>query len=601
MNFSADRPIKSVKQDLLGRGTFAHSLATAINNWNGSDSLVVALYGAWGSGKSSVKNMVIEALEALPDERKPIVIEFDAWQFSGQDGLLRAFFQETARVLGVKDKSESGQKLAAMWLSLAAFFDVVKSASITTYILVNTMLHVLPPLVLANFTWSYFGVQFGLMALAVFGILSVTLSDLISSMSTKISDWMTARADAQRRTLEERKQELSQLLEKKDHPILIVIDDIDRLTAMETQLIFRVVKANLDLPKVSYLLLFQRDIVEGALAEVSPSSGRSFLDKIVQAGFDMPAVEYHRLQQVLFTELNKIVEDKIIAPTFSKKRWANIFIPGLSPYFQTLRDVYRFTSTLTFHVGVLKGQTSFEVNIVDLMGIEVLRVFEPDVYAELKGAKGILTGKDQQRKTKGSEKDTSDYVRQRTEHLLDRAGKTSKQYVQAILKELFPPIEGSHYGNDFNASWYRDRRVCSFDVFDRYFILGIPKGEISHSDLERLISSTSDRAMVTNELRTFVQQGQALTLLARLDNYNEQIQFPGLENLIIALFDIGDDLPERSIDFFSIAPERYASHIIYWGLRQETDAVKRGQCLARAIHLQPGYIYLPMSSPKRVP
>jgi predicted KAP-like P-loop ATPase len=113
MNFSADRPIQSVKQDLLGRDSFARSLATAIQNWNGSDSLVVALYGAWGSGKSSVKNMVIEVWEALPDERKPIIIEFDAWQFSGQDGLLRAFFQETARALGVKDKSESGQKLAA--------------------------------------------------------------------------------------------------------------------------------------------------------------------------------------------------------------------------------------------------------------------------------------------------------------------------------------------------------------------------------------------------------------------------------------------------------------------------------------------------------
>jgi predicted KAP-like P-loop ATPase len=137
--------------------------------------------------------------------------------------------------------------------------------------------------------------------------LSALLSELINSTRMKISDWMAARADAQRRTLEERKQELSGLLKKNDHPILVVIDNIDRLIAMEIQLIFRVVKANLDLSKVSYLLLFQRDIVEGALTEVSSSpSGRNFLDKIVQAGFDMPAVEPQRLQQVLFTELNKI-------------------------------------------------------------------------------------------------------------------------------------------------------------------------------------------------------------------------------------------------------------------------------------------------------
>ena len=42
----------------------AQSLASAIKGWKGNDSLVIALYGSWGSGKSSVKNMVLETLRS---------------------------------------------------------------------------------------------------------------------------------------------------------------------------------------------------------------------------------------------------------------------------------------------------------------------------------------------------------------------------------------------------------------------------------------------------------------------------------------------------------------------------------------------------------
>lgn len=56
--FSADRPIRSRDEDQLYRRTFAEELARAVCGWRDNDSLVIALYGPWGSGKSSIKNMV---------------------------------------------------------------------------------------------------------------------------------------------------------------------------------------------------------------------------------------------------------------------------------------------------------------------------------------------------------------------------------------------------------------------------------------------------------------------------------------------------------------------------------------------------------------
>lgn len=95
--FSADRPIASREEDLLGRAGFADSLASAISGWKGNESLVIALYGPWGSGKSSIKNIIMQSLQssepALP------LIEFNPWQWSGQNQLVEAFFQEIGLVL----------------------------------------------------------------------------------------------------------------------------------------------------------------------------------------------------------------------------------------------------------------------------------------------------------------------------------------------------------------------------------------------------------------------------------------------------------------------------------------------------------------------
>lgn len=100
--FSADRPIGSREEDLLGRASFADSLASAIKGWKGNDSLVIALYGPWGSGKSSVKNMVLQSLRSAEAD-SPLIVEFNPWQWSGQDQLAEAFFREIGLIMGRSD------------------------------------------------------------------------------------------------------------------------------------------------------------------------------------------------------------------------------------------------------------------------------------------------------------------------------------------------------------------------------------------------------------------------------------------------------------------------------------------------------------------
>lgn len=62
--------------------------------------LNVALFGPWGSGKSSFATLLKRALSSR--EMKTVVIVYDAWKYSG-DALQRTFIAETASQLGIDD------------------------------------------------------------------------------------------------------------------------------------------------------------------------------------------------------------------------------------------------------------------------------------------------------------------------------------------------------------------------------------------------------------------------------------------------------------------------------------------------------------------
>ena len=62
MEFLADKSIDKVSDDLLNRGSFASRIANCLISNQKQESLVISLNGKWGSGKSSILNMVKEEL-----------------------------------------------------------------------------------------------------------------------------------------------------------------------------------------------------------------------------------------------------------------------------------------------------------------------------------------------------------------------------------------------------------------------------------------------------------------------------------------------------------------------------------------------------------
>ena len=97
--FRSDLPIKSSNEDLLSRSGFSIALAEAILAYSNKESIVTALYGAWGAGKSSVVNLVLERVDKDPIDSRPILVKFNPWNYSDQNQLVEQFFRSISAAL----------------------------------------------------------------------------------------------------------------------------------------------------------------------------------------------------------------------------------------------------------------------------------------------------------------------------------------------------------------------------------------------------------------------------------------------------------------------------------------------------------------------
>ncbi|HEY2362045.1 MAG TPA: P-loop NTPase fold protein, partial [Candidatus Angelobacter sp.] len=96
--FSSDSPIETAADDRLGRTTFAQALAKALAGFSAGDSFVVGIHGKWGSGKSSIFNLLVEQIDkdnaTKPQGEKLFVMRFNPWNFSDQNQLVFQFLRQ---------------------------------------------------------------------------------------------------------------------------------------------------------------------------------------------------------------------------------------------------------------------------------------------------------------------------------------------------------------------------------------------------------------------------------------------------------------------------------------------------------------------------
>ncbi len=249
--FNTDKPINQMCEDALGRSAFSKQLANAIINFKTKDNYAVSLQGKWGCGKTSIINMAIEEItqlsENMDEKEKIIIIQFNPWNFTDTNQLINQFFLTLTNSLKIKSKDKKIKNVGA------AIEKYSSALEYSEYIpVVGKYLKLLPKLS------SAFG------------------KSIKNNAESKLND------------VSYRKHEVEKALVDMNSRILVVIDDIDRLSNEQIRLIFQLVNAVAGFPNTTYLLSFDKDIVSRALGDVQGCNGQEYLEKIIQVPFDVP-------------------------------------------------------------------------------------------------------------------------------------------------------------------------------------------------------------------------------------------------------------------------------------------------------------------------
>ena len=120
---SPDLPITKSEEDALNRSNFAKNLAQAVIQCTFPTSFSIGLYGKWGSGKTSLLNMVIEEIENI--EESTIILRFNPWLCSDSKQLVIQFFKQMSAVIKLKKPAEE-----KVWELIDQYGDMFEAAGI---------------------------------------------------------------------------------------------------------------------------------------------------------------------------------------------------------------------------------------------------------------------------------------------------------------------------------------------------------------------------------------------------------------------------------------------------------------------------------------
>jgi len=279
------------------------------------------------------------------------------------------------------------------------------------------------------------------------------------------------------------------LLKDQPNRILVVLDDIDRLSNEQIRYVFQLITSVARFPNMTYLLVFDKEIVVDALKNVQSGNGQDYLEKVIQMPIQIPDIQRSDLRNVLFERLEGIKAD-FEELGYNQTHWQRLFESCVDPFVKHLRDVNRLCNSLRFK---LTGISS-EVDFTDMIAISALEIHHPLVYDWIKNNKRILTGENDY-STLDVDKDKAEWLTYYTETLeklvhLERSEISVTDETKLVIKslsDLFPHF-GYRVGMTYEAldmaQFNRNNQIAHPDKFERYFQL-----DIYQDATEKLIAS----------------------------------------------------------------------------------------------------------------
>lgn len=461
----SDDPLKNLEEALFDRLHLVDRVVEVVGRVAAqSESSTIGLVGSWGSGKSTVLNGLMKKLRN-PDPQTTEalgrfwrVAEFNPWMFSASNAMYAGFFTALRDALPDDEQwSDTKSKLITFGRRVAPLAGLA----------------------------------------GLFGVDGKEIAD--SLLDQWESDVIKTR-DAISAQLSELKQ-----------PILVVIDDLDRLTAVELLQVFKLVRLVARLPHVYYLLSFDEHTLIDLLSHtdlVARDDRRralDYLEKIVQVRVDMPLLRPHEVDAVVSRAVT-FLATRYSLPLSSQeiRDITRRFDDVLSKRLRTPRAIKR----LFGQVDAFLGSVGSEVDFGDYLVVTWLRTMEPGVYQLIQQRRDELLGTQRMTLQKVSagapapEEARNDWLRTLKDRGVARA---DLEDVLWLLSTLFPTMDAVYKLQDpskaATSGTIPRGKIRHPDYFDRFFAFGVPADDLPDAVAAAAIADLNEDSENTDAVK----------------------------------------------------------------------------------------------------
>lgn len=476
-------PIDDKEKDKLNFSPFAQKVAKGIKNYKQDETFIISIEGKWGSGKTSLMNLIENEIK---DDVE--IMHFNPWLLTDIRQVIKLFFDELIKVLCYGS-------FKAKWNE-----DIKKD--------IKTLANILLP--------DNINVDIGLIKLGY-----------------KPKDVFIKNDES----LEKIKSRINEYLKNLDKKIVIIVDDIDRLTDEETEFIFRLTKGIADFDNLIYILLYDKSIVTKSLQTFKKEDGEKYLEKIVQYSLSVPKPHRLTLDKLLFQKLDEIIENLKKEDNqifFDTNKWLSVVIKVLNKHILTVRDINSIINILSFEYPIVVE----DVNFTDFFLLTLLRVKNNNLY------ESVYENKD---KFLLDEKNIEDNFRT----YLDE----QKEF-KNILELLFPNLQKNLHpqlASKYDiANDHKNKYLTDIYYFENYFSLSIPEDKLAYKNFKEVENTVFDANFdnFRNKILELDKQRKSSLFLEMFEqnSLEKNIEQVKLQNAFYNLINISYQLEEGKFD-----------------------------------------------------
>lgn len=457
-----DRPIiikeEEVDYDIFGRQKIIAQIFRDIVTCEPKGSHVIGVEGEWGSGKSTILNIVKRKIrERKENDTQDLIVidEFDPWIYGDQQSMLSGMFECILEHSGVK------------WgyLRKKRIIDDVSSVLAGQY--------------------------------AAVGVVRSLMSST-NQLQSKVDE-------IERRVVEH--------LEYMNQKIVFFIDNLERADAQNIVLLLKLMGKIMKWPRVIFVVSYDPERLKHVLNDVALID-EHYTEKIIQAVWHVPALSVERKNTVFEKCMMNLLRQYGIQAD-EIEEYEDVFKCIL----KNVTNIRTFKRLLNSTFSLVLGEEN--LNKHDLLCMEVLHFLNPDLYGAIYANRKYFIRQHVECDVDAyarTEIQSDEELATERYQFIQELFKTdqNKPYYQ-LVESLFPQIESDQIDDFIDVTTVGDVKISSGMYFDLYFNYGTNQYSAIREWFEELSKAQTN---YMNDIDDFVRHVNEQFNLIPEENYD---------------------------------------------------------------------------------